>query len=243
MTVQNVARIQAAVAEYWPEVRHVEVSESTNTELLATGAPGVVLIADQQTSGKGRLGRVWEAPAGANLLMSVAIDLPHTDDLGLVSLAAGLAVVDVVPAARLKWPNDVLLNAKKFVGILGEIDMRDGAPMLVVGLGVNIEWQEDCLPTDWSTSLNLQGIQIDWDEFTIDLLRALGKRLTQWRDQDTMLIDDYRAVSVTIGQRVRLDTHTGSVVGVVDDVDEHGEVVVDGTSYSTGDVTHLRPTD
>ena len=243
MTVQDVARIQAAVAEYWSEVRHVNVSESTNTELLATGAPGVVLIADQQTSGKGRLGRVWEAPAGASLLMSVAIDLPRTDDLSLVSLAAGLAVVDVVPEARLKWPNDVLLNSKKFVGILGEIDMRNGSPMLVVGLGVNIDWEEDCLPTDWSTALNLQGITVDWDDFTINLLRALGKRLTQWRNKDTMLMRDYRDTSATIGQRVRLETYSGDVVGVVDDVDERGEIIVDGTSYSTGDVTHLRPTD
>ncbi len=243
MTVQDVARIQAAVAEYWSEVRHVNVSESTNTELLATGAPGVVLIADQQTSGKGRLGRVWEAPAGASLLMSVAIDLPRTDDLGLVSLAAGLAVVDVVPEARLKWPNDVLLNGKKFVGILGEIDMRNGSPMLVVGLGVNIDWEEDRLPTDWSTALNLQGITVDWDDFTINLLRALGKRLMQWRNKDTMLMRDYRDTSATIGQRVRLETYSGDVVGVVDDVDERGEIVVDGTSYSTGDVTHLRPTD
>ena len=243
MTVQNIARIESEVSQYWRAVRHVEVSESTNTELLATGAPGVVLIADQQTSGKGRLGRVWEAPVGASLLMSVAIDLPHTDDLGLVSLAAGLAVVDVVPQARLKWPNDVLLNGKKFVGILGEIDMRDGAPMLVVGLGVNIEWEEHRLPTDWSTALNLQGITVDWDEFTIELLHALGQRLQQWRDRDASLIRDYRSVSLTIGQRVRLETHSGDVIGVVDDVDEHGEIVVDGTSYSTGAVTHLRPTD
>ena len=121
--------------------------------------------------------------------------------------------------------------------------MRNGSPMLVVGLGVNIDWEEDRLPTDWSTALNLQGITVDWDDFTINLLRALGKRLMQWRNKDTMLMRDYRDTSATIGQRVRLETYSGDVVGVVDDVDERGEIVVDGTSYSTGDVTHLRPTD
>lgn len=243
MTVQNISRIGSEVAQYWSDVRHVEVSESTNTELLATGAPGSVLIADQQTGGKGRLGRTWVAPAGASLLMSVALDMPHTDDLGLVSLAAGLAVTDVVPDARLKWPNDVLLNGKKFVGILGEIDINKGAPMLVVGMGMNIAWREADLPTDWSTALNLEGVSVEWDDLTIDLLRALGHRLGQWRERDEALLDDYRAVSATIGQKVRLDTHGGSVIGVVEDVDKHGEVVVNGTSYSTGDVTHLRPTD
>nr|VDG61677.1 bifunctional biotin--[acetyl-CoA-carboxylase] synthetase/biotin operon repressor [Streptococcus thermophilus] len=75
MTVQDIARIESEVAEHWSEVRHVEESTSTNTEQLATGEPGQVLIADRQTGGKGRLGRVWEAPAGASLLMSVAVEL------------------------------------------------------------------------------------------------------------------------------------------------------------------------
>ena len=243
MTVRDIARIESEVAEYWSDVRHVETASSTNTELLASGEPDHVLIADQQTGGKGRLGRVWEAPAGASLLMSVAIELVHTDDLGLVSLAAGLAVTDVIPNAQLKWPNDVLLNGKKFVGILGEIDTTAEIPMLVVGLGVNVAWREEDLPTDWSTALNLEGIDVDWDEFTIDLLSALGRRLEQWQDRDETLIDDYRAVSATLGQSVRLETATGVVEGMAGDVDKHGAIVVDGTSYSTGDVTHLRPTD
>ena len=243
MTVQNIARIESEVAQYWREVRHVESTASTNTELLATGAPGTVLIADQQTGGKGRLGRVWEAPSGASLLMSTAVELAHTDDLGLVSLAAGLAVTDVVPEAQLKWPNDVLLNGKKFVGILGEIDAGAATPLLVVGMGVNVAWRQEDLPTDWSTALNLEGIDVQWDQFVVDLLNALGRRLTQWRDRDASLLDEYRAVSATIGQTVRLDTAGGIVEGVAGDVDKHGAIVVNGTSYSTGDVTHLRATD
>lgn len=241
MTVQDIARIESDVAKHWTEVRHVEETTSTNTELLATGEPGHVLIADRQTGGKGRLGRVWEAPAGASLLMSVAVELKHFDDVGLASLATGLAVTDVIPKAQLKWPNDVLLNGKKFCGILGEIDMREDNTMLVMGLGINIAWRAEDLPTDWSTALNLEGITIEWDSFATDLLRALGERLTQWQNRDAVLLGDYRAVSATIGQRVRLSTAQGDVEGVVDDVDKHGEVVVDGVSYSTGDVTHLRP--
>ena len=97
-------------------MRHVEETTSTNTELLASGEPGQVLIADRQTGGKGRLGRVWEAPAGASLLMSVAVRLERIDDIGLASLATGLAVTDVIPAAQLKWPNDVLLNGRSSAG-------------------------------------------------------------------------------------------------------------------------------
>ena len=97
-------------------MRHVEETTFTNTELLASGEPGQVLIADRQTGGKGRLGRVWEAPAGASLLMSVAVRLERIDDIGLASLATGLAVTDVIPAAQLKWPNGVLLNGRSSAG-------------------------------------------------------------------------------------------------------------------------------
>ena len=68
---------------------------------------------------------------------------------------------------------------QKFCGILGEIDVRGEETMLVMGMGVNIAWREEDLPTDWSTALNLDGIDVDWDAFTIDLLRALGERLAQ----------------------------------------------------------------
>ena len=110
-----------------------------------------------------------------------------------------------------------------------------------MGLGVNTAWRAEDLPTDWSTALNLEGIDVEWDTFTIDLLRALGERLQQWQEQDPSILEDYRAVSATIGHNVRLETHDGVVEGVVGDVDKHGEIIVNGTSYATGNVTHLRP--
>lgn len=240
MTVHDIARIETEVSEYWTEVLHVESTGSTNADLVEWGKPGQVLIADKQSGGRGRLGRVWEAPAGANLLMSVAVELTHTEDLGLASLATGLAVTDIVPSAKLKWPNDVLLGGKKFVGILGEIDFN-GEPKLVMGIGINVAWRAEDLPTDWSTALNLEGIDIEWDAFTIDLLRAMGERLEQWQEQDPAILSDYEAVSATIGQNVHIETATGIVEGFVEGIDKYGEIIVNGTSYATGDVTHLRP--
>ena len=109
MTVKDIQRIAADVADSWDDVRWVETIGSTNTELLATGKPGSVLIADEQTAGRGRMGREWVSPAGSILALSVLVDAPLTDNLGLASLAAGLALTDVVPQAELKWPNDCLL--------------------------------------------------------------------------------------------------------------------------------------
>lgn len=241
MTVKDIERIATEVADYWTDVNWVASVGSTNTELLASGEPGNVLIADQQTAGKGRMGREWVSPAGAVLSLSALVDAPTTDTLGLASLAAGLAVTDVVPEAELKWPNDVLLGGKKFAGILSEADLAGQCPRVVIGIGVNVAWRAADLPVDTATSLNLEGIDVDFDEFTIDLLRALSIRVQQWRDADPQLLADYRAACSTIGRSVRLQRPDGDVEGTVDGVSDGGEILIDGTAFSAGDVTHLRP--
>ena len=240
MTVKDIQRIATEVADFWSDVNWVESVGSTNTELLATGEPGSVLIADRQTAGKGRLGRQWVSPAGAVLSLSVLVDAPTTDTLGLASLAAGLAVTDVVPEAELKWPNDALLGGKKFAGILSEADLGAQSPRVVIGIGVNVAWRAEDLPVDTATSLNLEGIDIDFDEFTIDLLCALSVRVGQWRDNDPQLLADYRAACSTIGRRVRLQRQGGDVEGTVEGVSNAGEILIDSIAYSAGDVTHLR---
>ncbi len=242
MSVSNIQRIQDAVAEYWPDVRWVASTGSTNADMLKDGAPGTVLIADEQVDAKGRLGRHWVSPKGAQLAMSMVIDnRSGTDKLfnfGLLSIAPGLAVTDVVPEARLKWPNDVQIRGKKIAGILSALDL----PKIVVGIGINVALRPDELPTPTSTALNLEGIEIDFDDFTIDILTAMGQRFAQWKQADPQLLEDYRAVCTTIGQHVRLELHDRDVHGVVAGVNEAGEVIIDGTAYAVGDVHHLRPT-
>ncbi|UIZ92603.1 biotin--[acetyl-CoA-carboxylase] ligase [Corynebacterium sp. CNCTC7651] len=240
MTVSDIQRIQDAVAEYWPDVRWVESTGSTNADMLADGEPGTVLIADEQTDGKGRLGRHWVSPKGAQLAMSMVLDASkHPGDFGLLSIAPGVAVTDIVPEARLKWPNDVQIRGKKIAGILSGLAM----PKVVVGIGINVVMREEDLPTDTSTALNLEGIDVDFDDFTIDILTAMGRRLQQWQTGDPQLLADYRAVCSTIGQPVRIELHDGVVTGVVDDVNDAGEVIIDGTAYAVGDVFHLRPSE
>ena len=120
MSVKDVQAIQDKVAGYWTDVRWVESTGSTNADLLKDGsAPGTVLIADEQTAGKGRLGRHWVSPKGSQLAMSMVIDVTDTPPpFGLLSIAPGVAVTDVVPQAQLKWPNDVQIGGKKIAGIL-----------------------------------------------------------------------------------------------------------------------------
>ena len=146
------------------EVRWLSEIDSTNrylTDEARAGAPtGLVVVADHQTAGRGRLGRTWVAPPGASLLVSlllrptVAADRRH-----LLVMAAGLAMAEAVEAetgvvAGLKWPNDLLVGERKLAGILAEV----AGDALVVGIGVNIEWHE--VPAELSaiaTACNLEG--------------------------------------------------------------------------------------
>ena len=116
---------------------HLRETDSTNErarELAAAGVPhGTLVTASAQTAGRGRQGRRWEAPAGTALLCSLV--LRRYDDL--LSLRAGLAVAEVAGAgARVKWPNDVLLDGRKVAGVLVEGRPQDG--WAIVGIGVNV---------------------------------------------------------------------------------------------------------
>ncbi len=132
-----------------PQIRYRSVTGSTNADALAwaaVGAPdGCLVVADEQTAGRGRLDRRWYTPPGAALAFSLILraapsELPH---LGLFSPLAGLALWQTLLAyglpAQIKWPNDVLLAGRKTAGILAEADWTDAAaPVVVLGVGVNV---------------------------------------------------------------------------------------------------------
>lgn len=236
----DIERVAHRVSRWWPTVDYVDSIGSTNTELLGRTQGGVI-IAGEQTAGKGRLGRAWQSPPGTQLSLSALIDDPLAADIGLIPLATGVAVTDVVPGAALKWPNDVLYDDKKLAGILSEADFSGETPRVVVGIGLNVALEADQLPVEHATSLKLAGIDYDWTTLAADLLEALGTRLDQWRSGDPQLLQDYRAVCSSVSKDVRLMTPAGDVLGRVDAVNDHGEIVVNGQAYSAGDVTHLRP--
>jgi BirA family biotin operon repressor/biotin-[acetyl-CoA-carboxylase] ligase len=124
------------------------VSRTASTQELAAAAaragdaPGRCVVADEQTAGRGRLGRRWVAPPGSALLVSIV--LRPAGPLGWVPLAAGLAAADAVAAtsgvtAALKWPNDVIAGGGKLAGILAELEPRGaGVPAVVLGVGLNV---------------------------------------------------------------------------------------------------------
>jgi BirA family biotin operon repressor/biotin-[acetyl-CoA-carboxylase] ligase len=221
------------------DVRWFECTDSTNRYLLqcaAEGAPeGVVAVADEQTAGRGRLGRTWVAPAGSALLVSVLLRPALTAErTHLVTLAAGLAALDAIDElapvpAGLKWPNDVVVGDRKLAGILAE---ADGAGAVVVGMGVNV--QPAALPADLVDIAT--AVAVDRAQLLVAWLRAYDARLGALE----RVVADAGARSATLGRRVRVELARETFEGTATELTAEGFLVVDGRVVSAGDVVHLR---
>jgi BirA family transcriptional regulator, biotin operon repressor / biotin---[acetyl-CoA-carboxylase] ligase len=240
----------------WSDVRVVAETGSTNADVLALAragaAEGLVLAAEMQTAGRGRLGRQWISRPGEALTFSVLLrpgTVPQAA-WGWVPLLAGVAVVSAVRSvtavsAALKWPNDVLAGDGKLGGILAE---RAG-DAIVVGIGLNIGADP---PVPTATSLRAQGATAtDKSALLAAILAGLGDWYCRWRDsagdaQSSGLHAEYLARCVTIGRVVRVDLPGGaSLDGTATGVDSTGRLLVTSafaglTAVSAGDVVHVR---
>jgi len=235
----------------WTDLRVVAETGSTNADVAAqarAGAPeGLVLVAERQTAGRGRLGRVWESPARAGIAVSVLLRPDGVDPAryGWLPLLAGVALVEAVRRvaqvdAVLKWPNDLLVDGRKCAGILAE--MADGA--VVVGIGLNTSLREPELPHPDATSLALAGaVSADRDPLLRALLRALESWYRRWHDGDAEAVREaYLFHCATLGREVRAALPDGTeVTGRADGIDADGRLVLStGHTLAAGDVTHLR---
>jgi BirA family biotin operon repressor/biotin-[acetyl-CoA-carboxylase] ligase len=159
----------------------VERCESTQLLVDESLPEGAVAVADEQTLGRGRLGRRWEAPAGTALLCSVLLKPPPERRVQELSLVAGVAVADTLErllglAVQLKWPNDVMLRREKVAGILAETRGR----AVVVGIGINVAQTRDRLPPGAGSLRTATGQKWDRDELLGLLLEDLGRRYDEW---------------------------------------------------------------
>jgi BirA family transcriptional regulator, biotin operon repressor / biotin---[acetyl-CoA-carboxylase] ligase len=221
----------------WPPgwtVEQLAVTGSTNADLLATATARPdrsVLVADHQTAGRGRLDRRWDAPPGANLLVSLLFhEVP--EDPGELTRRVGLAAVDACREAAgvtavLKWPNDVLVGERKLAGILAE---RASTGSVVVGLGLNVRWAPP------------GAARLGPDVDPLDVLRAL---LVAFDALPADVGTRYRQSLATLGRRVRIELLDGVIHGTATDVDSGGRLVVldrEGVTHTVdvGDVVHLR---
>ena len=241
----RVRALQRALAPDGWRVEVVPVAGSTNAvvaERALGGEPaGLVLVAESQTAGRGRLDRAWVSPPRAGLTLSALVRpvLPP-ERWPWLPLLTGLAVATAVREqaeldAVLKWPNDVLVDGRKVCGVLAEVPQPGAA---VLGIGLNVTTRADELPVPTATSLVLAGARTtDRDTLLRAVLRALSTVLA---DVDGSRAA-YRERCSTIGAPVRVELPGGAAVeGRAQEVDDDGRLVVDGRPYGAGDVVHLR---
>ncbi|MEU6227005.1 biotin--[acetyl-CoA-carboxylase] ligase [Streptomyces sp. NPDC047042] len=250
----------------WSGVEVVRSTGSTNADLVALAGEGkaeegLILLAEEQTAGRGRLDRQWTAPVRSGLFFSVLLKpagVPVTR-WGWLPLLAGVGVATGLARAAgidtsLKWPNDVLVTVgdeeRKAGGILAERAGEDG---VVIGIGINVTLREDELPVPTAGSLALAGAtRTDRDSLLRAVLRSLERWYLRWQAVEgdpvsSGLQETYAAGCATLGRMVRAELPGDrSVVGEAVAVDGDGRLVLatgEGVQepVGAGDVVHLRP--
>ena len=250
----------------WRSIDGHETVDSTNLEAARRPEPWRVVVADHQSAGRGRMARHWEAPAGASVAVSVVVPMAGADR-GWLPLLTGMAMaralqrVAGVPA-RLKWPNDVLVDGGKICGVLCEMvtpaaagpatggDPVVAAGLVVAGAGANVDQGREELPVDTATSLRLCGVtDVRREDLLLAYLDGFAELYAAWAGGGEAMQElrrQYRALCVTIGQDVRVHQPSGAVArGRAVAVDDSGRLVLDGPAgrqaHAAGDVVHVRP--
>ncbi len=243
-------------------VEVVEEAASTNVliaDRAREGAPdGLVLVAEYQSAGRGRLDRTWETPPGSALTFSVLLrPTSPTRSWPWLPLLTGYAVGKALEAAGydagVKWPNDVLIGERKVAGILVEQIETGGGPAAVVGVGLNTDLTRDELPVPTATALSLEtsrtGDAPDRTDLLVQVLLAIREAYDAWQvggDLGGMpLAESYAQACVTVGRKVRVDLPDGSAVqGQATSIDPGGHLMVraEGVEHriGAGDVVHVR---
>lgn len=260
----DVAALSAALTRegsLWRRVEVLAASPSTNA-LVAERArqgetSGLVVVAEHQTAGRGRLDRMWVTPPRAALTFSFLVT-PHRVPPGRwpwLPLLAGIAVAEGVHRVtdvqcELKWPNDVLVGDLKLAGILVERVERDAGAAAVVGVGLNVSTSRDELPIATATSLQLEGAAtLDRSVILREVLRTFEALYVQWQaeagDPGQGLHDSYVRRCATVGREVRVELPTGEEVrGEAIGVDGDGRLQVRTRggvrTLGAGDVVHVR---
>ena len=250
-------QFDAVMGTRFRDVRWFEEVGSTNSDLMIegrSGAPeGTVFVADLQTAGRGRRGRVWTAPPGTSLMMSVLLRPPGpkmaTEGASLVTSAFALAAASACreltgAAVVIKWPNDLVVTIdpgnsvpgdpgyRKVAGVLTESVIKGGRiDSMVVGMGLNTGWTEVPEHLELSAaSLNLlSGQFVDRVELARKILERFEARYTQLLGEDgaALIARDINKECATVGQRVRITIADDNIlVGQAMAIDEEGRLLV-----------------
>lgn len=231
-------------------IEYHDAIASTNArarEVAKAGDADVVVLANEQTAGRGRLDRAWNAPSGGVYLSFVLRPELAPMEAPLLTLAAAVATTRALREAGveagIKWPNDILLRTtgEKLVGILTEMEGEaDRVSWVVCGIGVNANVDSEDLP-EGATSVREQVGDVDRRAF----VQRVVEEFDSIRADPEAILDGWREHAITLGQRVRVETSRGAVVGEALDIESPGRLVIETDEgevrVHAGDCEHLRP--
>jgi BirA family biotin operon repressor/biotin-[acetyl-CoA-carboxylase] ligase len=222
---------------FFPEI------DSTNREARdrARGGAreGTVILADSQSCGKGRLGRSWESPAGANLYFSVILKpLIPAAAAPQITLLAGVAAARALSGISglecvIKWPNDIFFRGKKLAGILAEMEGEGSrVGFIILGIGVNVNWRREDFPPDLrqtATSLVAEsGEEVRRAAVAVELFRELEKEYTVYTREgfSLRLREEWNRVSWINGKQITLSSPEGILSGTALGLDTDGALLL-----------------
>lgn len=231
---------------YYPSL--TSTMEVARQEALQGAAEGTVILAEEQTAGKGRIKRTWLSPGG-NIALSVIL-YPSLAHLPSMIMLASLAVAHAIETAtglkpQIKWPNDILIQGRKVCGILLESDVQGSAVNYIsIGIGINVTLSPADFPEiqDIATSLSAE---LGRDVSRLAVLRCLLveiEKLYLTLSAGGSIYEEWRASLVTLGKKVRATTGDAVYEGVAESVDRDGSLLLRGsdgglTRIIAGDVT------
>ncbi len=238
------------------KIYYYETIGSTNDrayELAEEGAPeGTIVVAEEQTKGKGRMGRKWSSPKGGIYLSLILRPKLVPTEISKLTLVAAVSVAQTIRqatglSALIKWPNDILIDKNKLCGILTELKAeQDQTSFVILGVGINVNTKSSLLPKN-ATSISKE---LGRDFSKVDLARMLLKSIedhyilfkeNKFRD----IINEWRNLSAMLGSRVKIMDKARTIEGQARDIDEGGALVVRlDTGFNerilAGDVTLVR---
>ena len=214
-----------------------ETTDSTNDrayQLAEKGAEeGTVIVAEEQTKGKGRIGRRWTSPKGGIYLSLILRPKLIPTEVSKLTLVAAVSVAQIVRGATgipclIKWPNDILVGKAKLCGILTELKAeQDATAFIILGIGINVNTRPSSLPKHATSISKELGKDYSRVEFTKSLLKNIENHYTLFQhNKFKRIIKEWKDLSCVLGRRVKIHDKTRTIEGQAIDVDGGGALIV-----------------
>lgn len=260
----NLKKIEEHISrDYLKRIKKIEIFqqiESTNTYLMqramlskAKQGEIYVCLAEQQTNGKGRLGRRWFSPFGANIYFSMLWPFgKNAGDLAGLSLVVATVIIDVlhsfgVKDVGLKWPNDVLWQGRKLAGVLVEITREAyGIGNAVIGIGLNVNMPaeaQQAIDQPWVDLHSITGRLVDRNQLVGLLITQLVDKISLFQQKGlAAFMQKCKKLDIYLNQPICIITSNGKIMGVARGIDEHGYLRLETQSgkievFSAGEIS------